>query len=299
MSTIQESDELEISLSLVTDLIAEQFPQWTDLSIKPVPVSGIDNRMFRLGEEMLIRLPSAEEYSEQVKKEQKWLPLIASGLSFRIPEPLAMGKPSKIYPWNWSIYRWLEGESANTLQIHDLNLHAIGSSLAQFLNELHKINVNDGPLGGLHNYYRGTSPAVYDTETRMLIHQLRKLINAHAATNIWEKALQSKWSQCPVWIHGDLASGNILVKNGLLAAIIDFGCIGVGDPACDLVIAWTLLTKESRCIFKSSLSLDMETWARARGWALWKALFELGELKDKKSLKSLKQQQVIDEILSE
>ena len=262
---ISKFDKSKITLSLVSDLIAEQFSQWSNLSIESVAMSGIDNRTFRLGSEMLVRLPSAEGYVDQVKKEQKWLPVLSSNLSFRIPEPLAMGQPSKSYPWNWSIYRWIEGESANTLNINDLNLHSIASSSAEFLNELHQINVSGAPVGGLHNYYRGCPLAVYDAETRTLIHQLQELIPKNASTTVLEKALKSKWSKPSVWVHGDLASGNILVKNGLLAAIIDFGCMGVGDPACDLVIAWTFLMGESRRVFRSSLNLDADTWARARG----------------------------------
>jgi aminoglycoside phosphotransferase (APT) family kinase protein len=299
MSTTQTSHKLEITLSLVTDLIAEQFPQWAHLPIRDVELSGWDNRTFRLGEEMSIRLPSAEEYAPQVQKEQKWLPLLASDLSLSIPEPLAMGQPSKNYPWNWSVYRWVEGKSANTLSFDDLHLQLFASRLAQFLNELHKIDATGGPFAGSHNYYRGDSPAVYDAETRSAIAQSRGFIDVDAVTSVWEKAISSKWSKNPVWIHGDLSAGNILVKDSRLNAVIDFGCMGVGDPACDLVIAWTFLTNESRKVFRSHLCLDPDTWARARGWALWKALITIAQLIDKTCSEAMKQQQVIDEILNE
>jgi len=297
MSTAQTSDKPEITLSLVTNLIAEQFPQWVHLSIKPIALSGWDNRIFRLGEEMTIRLPSAEEYAPQVQKEQKWLPILAPHLSFPIPEPLAIGQPSMNYPWNWSVYRWIEGESANSLFIDDLQLFA--SDLAQFLNELYKIDPTGGPLAGAHNFYRGDSPSVYDAETRSAISQLRGIIDVNAVTSVWERAISSKLRSNPVWIHGDFSAENILVKDGRLAAVIDFGCMGVGDPACDLVIAWTFLTKESRKIFKSHLCLDPDTWARARGWALWKALITIAPLEDKTCSEALRKQQMIDEILNE
>ncbi len=291
MATTQASDKPEITLSLVTDLIAEQFPQWVHLSIKRI-VNGWDNRTFRLGEEMSVRLPSAEGYVPQVQKEQKWLPKLAPHLSTQIPEPIALGIPSENYPWNWSIYKWIEGESANTLCIDDLHLQQIASELANFLNELQKIDIAGGPLAGPHNYYRGDHPSVYDVETRSAITELQDSIDADRATSVWEKAVNSKWSKSPVWIHGDFGAENILVKDGRLAAIIDFGCMGVGDPACDLMIAWTFLKNESRKIFKSCLQLDPDTWARARGWTLWKALQKTGP-------EAMQRQKIMEEVLNE
>ena len=139
-----------ITLSSVTELVAQQFPQWAHLPIRPVELSGIDNRTFRLGEEMLIRLPSAATYALKVQKEQKWLPKLAPHLSYLIPEPIALGQPSKNYPWHWSIYGWIEGESANTLSFDNLQLEKIAEQLAQFLSELHKIDVEGGPSAGPH-----------------------------------------------------------------------------------------------------------------------------------------------------
>jgi aminoglycoside phosphotransferase (APT) family kinase protein len=298
-STPKTSDKFEITVSLVTDLISEQFPQWAHLEIKPVELGGWDNRTFRLGQEMSIRLPSAKIYASKVEKEQKWLPYLAPHLSVPIPKPLAMGQPSKNYPWHWSIYSWIEGKSANILSIDDLNLSLLASQVAQFLNELHKIDSTGGLLPGTHNFYRGDSPAVYNTETRSAIEQLQNVVDVDAVTSVWQKAISSKWHKSPVWIHGDLSAGNIIVKDNKLVGIIDFGGMAVGDPACDLVIAWTFLTNESRKIFKSQLNLDPDTWARARGWALWKALITIAQLKDKTCSEALKQQQVIAEILKE
>lgn len=298
------SNTLDFSLPLIKKLISEQFPHWAHLHITSIPLSGIDNRTFRLGESMSIRLPSAGEYTLQVEKEQKFLPFLAPHLSFPIPEPLAIGQPSKLYPYHWSINRWLPGESAESLLLKNenspnLNLHLIASQLAQFLNELHKINPITGPRPGPHNYYRGASPEVYDTETRAALFQLSNLIDVRRATALWEKALSSKWTQNPVWIHGDFSAGNILIQNNRLSAIIDFGCMGIGDPACDLVITWTLLTKETREIFASNLSLDFDTWARARGWALWKSLITIAALKDKTSSEARKNLQIIAELINE
>lgn len=289
----------EITLSLVIDLIAEQFPQWAHLPIRPVEFDGWDNKTFHLGDTMSIRLPSAEGYAAQVEKEQTWLPKLAPYLSCGIPEPIAMGCPSKNYPWNWSIYKWIDGESSNTLFINDVHLLLISEDLARFLNELHKIDIIGGPLPGAHNYYRGDHPSVYDAQTRSAITELQTMIDADRAMAVWEKAINSKWNKNPVWIHGDFASGNFLIKNNRLTAVIDFGCMGVGDPACDLVIAWTFLKNESRKVFRSHLNLEADTWARARGWALWKASFELVGFKDKADPEAVKQLQIINEILVE
>lgn len=291
--------KLQIPLSLVTNLIAEQFPQWAHLSITPVEIGGWDNRTFHLGQHMSIRLPSAEAYATKVEIEQKWLPILAPHLSLDIPAPIAMGKPSTGYPFNWSIYKWIEGKSVNSVDKNSLDLNLLALDLANFLNELHKINITGGPLPGLHNFYRGDSPIVYDKQTRSAILKLKDLIDADAAINIWQKAISSKWDKEPVWIHGDLSIGNMLVKDNKLVAIIDFGGMAIGDPACDLVIVWNFLTQESRKIFKQNLGLDANTWTRARGWALWKALITLEALEDKTSPESTKQQQIINGIINE
>lgn len=289
---------IEINPTLIAHLIAEQFPHWAHLPIRPVDLSGWDNRTFRLGEEMLVRLPSAECYASKVKIEQKWLPLLAPHLSFPIPKPITMGKPSKDYPWHWSVYRWIEGKSANSLTLDDCSLQIIASQLAQFLNELHKIDVVEGPRPGPHNFYRGDHISVYDAETKSALAELEKFIDVKSATSVWEKALNSRWSKNPVWIHGDFSSGNILIRDRQLKAVIDFGGMGVGDPACDLVIIWTFLKNDAQKIFKERINLDDDTWFRARGWALWKALITLISLEDKISLEAIKQQQIINQVLN-
>ncbi len=291
--------EPNITEDLVQKLIAEQFPEYAHLSIKPVEFSGHDNRTFHLGDKMLVRMPSAEKYAAKVAKEQKWLPILALYLSLPIPTPLHLGAPSQNYPWNWSIYNWIEGDSANALAINDLELQSIALDLAKFLNELQKIDTNGAPVPGAHNFYRGASPKVYDEEARTAIKDLSGLIDTNMATAIWEKAISSKWEKDPVWIHGDLATGNILIKNKKLSAVIDFSGICVGDPACDLVIAWNSFTTMARQIFKDNMSLDVDTWNRARGWALWKAMITLVETEDKASLEAIKQLQIIQRLIND
>lgn len=289
---------VEITLSIVKKLILEQFPEWSNLPIEPVKQGGVDNRTFRLGKEMLIRLPSAEGYAAQVQKEQEWLPKLALHLSIAITKPLAQGKPSKDYPFNWSIYKWIDGESANIISLDDSQLQHIALQLAQFLNELHVINITDSYFPGTHNFWRGSHPSVYDAQVRSVVKILHDVVDIEKILTIWKKAMESKWEKTPVWVHGDFASGNILIKDGNLAAVIDFGCMGVGDPACDLTIVWTFLTSESRNVFKSNLiGLDPHTWDRAKGWALWKALITLEQIDNKENLEALKQKKVINEIL--
>ncbi len=291
------SASLDITLELVKNLIKQQFPEFIKLPIQSVKIQGHDNRTFRLGEDKLIRLPSAKSYSLQVKKEQTWLPIFSSYLSISIPKPIAFGHPSDIYPWDWSIYNWLDGVSANTLALSDDTLNHIAIDLAQFLKEMHTIDINDAPTPGLHNHWRGDHISVYDEQARAQITELHDIIDTQAALSLWETAINSKWDHPPVWIQGDIASGNILIKDSRLRAIIDFGCIGIGDPACDLVIAWTLLKNQSRKTFKEQINLDPNTWLRARGWVLWKATFELCWIKDKATQEALSQKNIIQDIL--
>ena len=263
----------DITRQLVAELIADQFPQWAALPIEPVDVDGWDNTTFRLGQELSVRLPSAEAYAAQVDKEQRWLPVLAPQLPLRIPEPVARGSPGCGYPWAWSIYTWIEGEPARPEEVTDLAV--LAARLAEFLVMLHAVDTTDGPAPGSHSFFRGGPVSTYDEQSRMAIKALAGVIDTAAARRVWKEALAAAWSSQPVWVHGDVAASNLLVVDGELAAVIDFGCCAVGDPACDLVIAWTLFSGRSREAFVSTLDVDDSTWARARGWALWKALITL------------------------
>ncbi|USK31499.1 aminoglycoside phosphotransferase family protein (plasmid) [Bacillus sp. CMF21] len=259
-----------INVDLVVKLINEQFPEWSDLDISTVKFSGNDNRTFHLGDHMSVRLPSAACYATQVEKELRWLPILSEKLSLPISTPLAKGNPSEEYPWSWSINKWLEGETLSHKNINDLNQFAI--DLGTFLIKLQSIYASEGPLAGKHNFYRGGPLSVYDEEARDAIENNKESFNEDLLKEIWALALDSKWDSDPVWVHGDIAPGNILVKDGKLCAVIDFGILGVGDPSCDAAIAWTFFDDHSRKIFKNVLNMDEETWNRARGWAVWKAL---------------------------
>ena len=291
------NNKLLINEMLVHDLIVEQFPQWQHLSIRQVLPGGWDNRTFRLGEQLLVRMPSEADYALQVEKEQRWLPILASHLPLQIPVPIAMGLPNNIYPWKWSVYCWLAGESAVSSTKIDLNKIAIG--LAEFLMALQKIKSVDGPEPGEHSFFRGGSLNIYDAETRNAITVLKNQIDINAATKIWETALTTHWQSLPVWVHGDVSPGNLLLQNGCLTSVIDFGQLSVGDPACDLAIAWSWFKNESREIFRANLSLDENTWARARAWALWKALIVCADLSGTNPLEKENSWRVLNEIFAD
>ena len=261
---------MDIDAALVGRLIAAQFPQWAGLPIRPVANGGWDNRTFHLGERMAVRLPSAARYVAQVEKEQRWLPRLAPFLPLPIPVPLATGLPGEGYPWPWSVCRWLDGDTARAARIADLPRFA--ADLARFLTALQRIDAADGPAAGPHSFWRGGPLATYDAEIRQAIATLEGRVDAEAVTAVWEAALAAPWRGPPVWFHGDVSPGNLLVQAGRLSAVIDFGCSGVGDPACDLAIAWTVFEGESREVFRRALPLDAGAWARGRGWTLWKAL---------------------------
>ncbi len=191
--------EITIDLNLVQRLIAGQFPQWRNLTIKPVVESGWDNRTFHLGDSMLVRLPSTAEHALAVEKEQYWLPKLSSHLPLPIPAPIGIGKPDFGYPWHWSINHWLPGEPATKANISDLNDFA--SALARFLRALQNIDTTGGPIAGPHSFYRGGSLSVYDSETREALSILNDKIDVVTATELWDRALSTTWQNPPVWVH--------------------------------------------------------------------------------------------------
>ena len=298
-------EKTAITPELAARLVASQLPQWAQLPVTPVDLDGWDNTTFRLGEDLSVRLPSGDAYAAQVDKEHRWLPILAPQLPLPIPEPLAKGVPGCGFPRPWSVYRWLDGEHATVERLVDLNRFAI--DLADFLGALYEIDSARGPAPGKHNFWRGGPLTVYDAETREAISALRAEIDADAATEVWEAALAATWHGPPVWIHGDVAAANLLVVDGRLSAVIDFGCSAVGDPACDLTIAWTFFSGDSQEAFRDRLPLDDGTWARGRGWALWKALITLvalnasGAERDLAAVRfgwRLSARQVIEEVLA-
>jgi aminoglycoside phosphotransferase (APT) family kinase protein len=264
---------VRIDEALVRRLVAAQFPAWAHLPVVRVSPGGWDNRTFRLGAALSVRLPSAAAYAAQAEKEQRWLPRLAPLLPLPIPALLARGAPGEGYPWPWSVLRWLKGDDAAAAPVRDLP--RLATDLGGFLGALQRIDTSGGPPPGPHSFFRGAPLAIYEAEARDALRALGAELDARAASAVLDVALASSWTAAPVWVHGDVAASNLLVRDGRLGAVIDFGCAAVGDPACDLAIAWTFFAGVSRAAFRAALPLDAASWARGRGWALWKAAIEL------------------------
>lgn len=262
-----------VGVALARRLVDAQFPQWRGLPLRPVEHDGWDNRTFRLGGELSVRLPSAAGYREQVAKEQEWLPRLAPHLPVPIPQPVAEGAPGEGYPWPWSVYRWLPGRPLALEP--EVDRVPLAEAIAGFLLALWALPAAGGPAPGTHNFFRGAPPSVYEEEALAAFTLLDRVpgvaLAPAAARAIWQEAVASSWAAPPVWFHGDVAVGNLLVRHGRLSAVIDFGTSGVGDPACDLVPFWTFLEPPAADVFRDAVGLDDATWARAAGWALWKA----------------------------
>lgn len=268
--TIPVPDRRLVGMSLVRRLIARQFPQWADLPVRPVATSGWDNQTFHLGDRLSVRLPTAREYALAVDKEHRWLPVLAPQLPLPVPVPLAKGDPDEGFAFPWSVYEWIDGGPASLDVVGDLC--GFADSLAGFLVALRHVDPSGGPEPGLHNWFRGGPLEVLDPQTRRGIEVLDGRVPRDTVTEIWASALDAAWDGRPAWFHGDVAPGNLLVRDGALAAVIDFGTCGVGDPACDVAIAWMFFSGASREAYRARLDIDPGTWARGRGWALWKAL---------------------------
>jgi len=268
-------DELLTDASLVQRLMTAQFPQWARLPIQPVPSSGTDNALYRVGSDMVVRLPRIHWAVDDEGREHQWLPRLAPSLPVAIPLPIARGQPGEGYPWHWSIYPWLDGENPplETVAESDSFAHEV----AHFVATLHAVDPQDAPRAS-----RGVPLATWDGgRTRAAIDAARGLIDTEAAAAAWAAALRMPaWSGSPVWIHGDLMPGNLLVQRGRLSAVIDWGAFGLGDPATDLMVAWNTFRAKGRNAFRAALEVDDETWARGRGWALSTGLLALPYYKD-------------------
>jgi aminoglycoside phosphotransferase (APT) family kinase protein len=268
------ADEVETDAALVRRLVAAQFPQWADLPIDRVPSAGTDNALYRLGDDMVARLPRRQRTTGPLEKERRWLPRLAPLLPLAVPSPLADGMPGEGYPFEWSVYRWLDGDAASRERL--AGVPDLATELARFIAALQQIDPTGGPPPGEHNFFRGVPLETRDAPTRAAIASLGPSINAGALTAAWKAALRAPdWDRPPVWIHGDLDSRNLLVVGDRLSAVLDFGCLGVGDPACDVAVAWKVLSADTRDVLRAELSVDDATWARARGWVLSQALIAL------------------------
>lgn len=260
-------------VDLVRRLIAGQFPQWAGLAVERFPSGGTVNAMYRLGDDMVVRLPLTRGGAGDVLLERAWLPRLAPQLPWPVPEALGDGVPAEGFPWPWSVYRWLAGENPEVEALSEPVL--LAEDLAGFVAAMRSITLPGAPAA-----HRGGPVASLDVETRAAIEELRGIpqegVDCDAATAVWEEALRTPgWDGPPVWLHADLMPGNLLVEAGRLTSVIDFGCLGTGDPACDLFPAWNLLPARAREVFREALGVDDATWIRGRGRTLSQALIAL------------------------
>jgi aminoglycoside phosphotransferase (APT) family kinase protein len=269
-------NELKITEHLVRELLNRQCPQWADLPLSPIKSSGTDNALFRFGTEYVVRLPRIEwepgSIENKINKEYEWLPRLAHYLKTSISVPIFKGCPGKNYPFPWIIAKWNEGDTPDFESQNEYGL--LAKDLACFLNEFHRIDLPNGP-----NSRRGIrlNETELTTETQNAIRKLEEEIDIPVVTSLWKHLSNIPyWGKEPVWLHGDFLPGNILIQNNRLSAVLDFTDVGMGDPACDLVIAWALFNPDSRQIFRQNLEgIDDNTWERGKGWALSIALIML------------------------
>jgi aminoglycoside phosphotransferase (APT) family kinase protein len=254
------ADELDLDERLVHTLVAEQFPQWAELPVARVG-DGTVNAIFRLGDTMSVRLPRRNGPTDEDDLELRWLPVLAPHLPVDIPLPVARGRPGAGYPWYWSVHTWLEGDApAGPVD---------PGELAAFVTALQRVDTTDGPepAGG-----RGQPLAGRDRAVRAALER----VAAPGAAALWDSAMHApEWDGPPVWIHCDLDARNVLVRDGRLAAVLDWGGTGVGDPAVDVMVAWKLVAREERDRFRAKLDVDDATWLRAQGWAVSQGLIAL------------------------
>lgn len=287
-----------IDADLVRGLVERRFPQWAHLAIAPVETDGTDNAIFRLGEAMAVRLPRLARAGGQAEKEWRWLPRLAPALPLAVPTPLALGEADAAYPWAWTVCRWIEGEPVRLERLADPD--AASRDLAAFLIALRAQDAAGGPRPGAHNFHRGLPLVVRDASARAAIARLADVADPAALSWVWETALEAPaWDGPPTWIHGDLHRGNLLARDGRLCGVIDFGGLGVGDPACDLMVGWSLFEPRARAAFREALAPDDASWARGRGWALWNAVVALDHYRDTNPTLAAISRHAIGQVLGE
>jgi aminoglycoside phosphotransferase (APT) family kinase protein len=258
------ADELEIDEALVRRLLEEQFPEWAGRPLHRIEPSGTDNAIFRLGDELSVRLARRDGPETAGGKELEWLPRLAPLLALEIPVPVAQGRPTADYPWFWDVHTWVGGETA---AIDEIDAIQAARDLAGFVAALQRVDPAGAPPG------RGIPLAERDEATR---YWLARFGGDPAVTAGWERALAAPpWDGPPVWHHGDLDVRNWLVRNGRISGVIDWASMGVGDPACDVMVAWKLHSSAARDAFRVALPTDDATWERARGWVLSQAVAAL------------------------
>lgn len=273
-------NQVPTDVGLVRRLLAGRFPRWADREITPVASSGTVNALYRLGTDLVVRLPVVDHDPGEIVQDQRWLPRLAPHLTVSVPEVVAVGEPALGYPWTWAVYRWIDGRDATAVPLDPVAEVGLAHDLAGFVRALQAVDTAGGPRPVAPGTARRGAPlAGFDVAVRRGLGQIDAvggLLDVPAAVDVWREAVAAPaWSSAPVWFHGDLMPGNLLLVDGRLRAVIDWGCLGVGDPACELMPAWNLFTAPGREAYRAALGVDDATWRRGRGWALLQAVLAL------------------------
>ncbi|MET9493701.1 aminoglycoside phosphotransferase family protein [Streptomyces sp. NPDC006552] len=287
-------DEADIDEPLVRALVDEQFPHWAGQPLRHVDAHGTSHVLYRLGDAFVLRLPRRGGSVPDLAGERRWLPFLAARLPVAVPEPVAEGRPGHGYPHPWAVHRWLPGAIPVAGEVADPA--ALAADLAAFVTALRRVDTAGAPAA-----YRGARPlAERDSATRAVLDRLAGEIDTDAARAVWDAAVRAPRGELPdVWLHADLQPGNVLLDQGRLSAVIDFACMGVGDPAVDLLVAWYVLDAPARRIFRAAAGLDAQSWTRGRGWALTVAAHELAYYRESNPFMAGTAERVIREVLAE
>lgn len=287
-------DEADTDEDLVRRLLRGQFPHWADLPVRRLESGGTVNAIYRVGTGLTVRLPLTAGGAGTLHREAFWLPRLAPLVPVPVPEVVGRGEPAEGYPWEWAVHRWIDGEVLVEGRVDAPG--QLARDLAAFVTALREVATDGGPPA-----HRGDPLAAADAETRAAIKELRHTdepFDAEAALAAWEEALAAPaWPGRPRWIHSDLMPSNLLGAGGRLAAVIDFGTAGLGDPAVDLIPAWNLLPSAARQVFRDGVDTDEATWVRGRGWALSMAVIQLPYYRNTNPVISANARHVIRQVL--
>lgn len=268
--------EIPMDIERVRGLLHAQFPQWADLPLVEWDEQGTDHTLFRLGDDMVVRMPirpfnGSDLDHQQAGREARWVPFLAAQVPLELPGPLGLGVPTDDYPWHWSIVSWIHGERASTDNVDPLTAAV---ELAQFVRALHTIDATGGPRAGKATWGRGASLRPGAQLIRDAIDRVSDRYDTEPLRAAWDEAVAAdEWDRPPVWFHGDLA-GNLITRDGHLVGVID-SPYGIGDPACDVAPGWSMFRGEARQRFFDEVEVDEATKVRARGWILGPACFGL------------------------
>lgn len=272
--TQMHAEQVPVEEADVRRLLAAQAPQWSALAVRRVPEFGTDHALFGVGTDLVARMPIRPDGGAQAVWEAEWLPRLQAGVSPALSVPVLVGRPDEAYPLRWSVHPWLPGRAPTRAE---LDTPELARQLARFVTELQRCDpAGAGLTGSRGQPLQGVAGADRDAATRAALHRVGDLVDAAAAEAVWQDGVDAPaWAGPGVWFHGDLQPGNVLLSHGRLSAVLDWGCPGVGDPACELAVAWNTFGPRARAVLRDQLDVDEATWCRGRAWAVSIAAMEV------------------------